>query len=180
MNLKHKIAGLFVLALVAAVPAWAEKADSSKPIAISADNGMLDQLKGINVWRGNVVVDQGTLHATADEATVTRDAENRQTLHAVGKPATFRQKLDNKPEYVEGQALQIDYTSAAKLVVLTGNARIKRGLDLVTGQKITYNTETEVYQVMGGAAQGPNKGRVTVILQPQQEKSSSPKAGGKP
>lgn len=180
MNLKF---ALTLCALcIAVAPAWAEKADAKKPIEIAADNGTLDQLKGITVWRGNVIVNQGTLHATADEVTVTRDAENRQTLHAVGKLATFRQKMDNSPEYVDGAARQIDYTSAADLVVLTGSARIKRGQDVVQGEKITYNTDTEVYQVVGGSAQGPNKGRVTVVIQPRDASAPSGqnKTGNKP
>lgn len=176
MNLK--LALLLSCALCAATPAWAEKADAKKPIEISADSGTLDQLKGITVWRGNVVIKQGTLHSTAAEVTVTQDPQGRQTLHATGNLATFRQKMDNSPDYVDGVAKQIDYTSVSNTVILTGSARIKRGLDVVQGEKITYNTETEVYQVMGGAAQGPNKGRVTVIIQPRD--SSAPKAGSKP
>ncbi|RXZ45636.1 lipopolysaccharide transport periplasmic protein LptA [Crenobacter cavernae] len=158
-----------VLVGLATLPAWAEKADQKKPIEISADAGTLDQLKGVTVWQGNVIVIQGTLRATADQLTVTRDAQGRQTLQGIGRPATFRQKLEARPEYVEGQGSRVDYTSASNQVVLTGNARVKRGADVVTGGVITYNTETEVYQVSGGSVQGPNKGRVTVILQPKDE-----------
>ncbi|AXK38237.1 lipopolysaccharide transport periplasmic protein LptA [Crenobacter cavernae] len=158
-----------VLVGLATLPAWAEKADQKKPIEISADAGTLDQLKGVTVWQGNVIVIQGTLKATADQLTVTRDAQGRQTLQGIGRPATFRQKLEARPEYVEGQGSRVDYTSASNQVVLTGNARVKRGADVVTGGVITYNTETEVYQVSGGSVQGPNKGRVTVILQPKDE-----------
>jgi len=180
MNLK--LAFLVCALCAAAAPSWAEKADAKKPIEISADNMTLDQLKGVTTGRGSVVINQGTLHATADEVVVTRDAAGRQTLHATGNLATFRQKMGNSPEYVDGVARQIDYTSTANLAVLTGSARIKRGQDVVQGEKITYNTQTEVYQVMGGAVQGPNKGRVTVILQPRD--SSAPggtaKEGSKP
>ncbi|TCP15581.1 lipopolysaccharide export system protein LptA [Crenobacter luteus] len=159
-----------LLALVAG-PAAAEQADRKKPIEITADSGTLDQLKGVTVWQGNVIVVQGTLRATADQVTVTRDAQGRQTLQGVGRPATFRQKLEGRPEYIEGQASRVDYTSASNQVVLTGNARVRRGADVVSGSVITYNTETEVYQVSGGAATAPgqSKGRVTVILQPRDE-----------
>ena len=149
-------------------PALAEKADREKPIEITADTGMLDQLKGITVWRGNVIVIQGTLKVEADEVTVTRDGQGNQTLVAFGKPVKFRQKMDDKNEYIEGEGSRVDYTTINNLAILTGNARVKRGGDLVVGNVITYNTSTEVYEVKGGGpANGPSKGRVTVILQPE-------------
>jgi lipopolysaccharide export system protein LptA len=175
LNLIRALAGLAAL-LVISAPAWAEKADASKPIEITADRGTLDQPRGLTVWHGNVIVNQGTLHATADEVTVTRDAQGRQTLQATGAPSTFRQRTD-KGEVINGNAQRVDYTSADNTVVLTGNAHIQRGQDSVTGAKIVYNTQTEVYQVLGGgAAQGPNKGRVTVIIQPQ---NTAPAGNGK-
>ena len=104
-------------------------------------------------------------------------------MHATGRIVTFRQKMDGKNEWVEGQSSVLDYTSAIHLAVLTGNARVKRGEDLVIGNVITYNTETELYQVNGGPSSAPNKGRVTVILQPKNATppSSAPaKSDGKP
>lgn len=155
-----------VLCAVLSLSAYAEKADREKPIEIAADTGMLDQLKGITIWRGNVIVIQGTLKVEADEVTVTRDGQGNQTLVAFGKPVKFRQKMDDKNEYIEGEGNRVDYTTINNLAILTGNARVKRGGDLVVGNVITYNTSTEVYEVKGGTATGPNKGRVTVILQP--------------
>jgi len=163
-----KLALLLGLSCIAA-NVHAEKADSSKPIELSADRGSLDQKQGINILEGNVVATQGTLSMRADKTIVTRDAQGNQTLQAFGNPATFRQKVEGKNEYIEGQASRVDYTSASNLVILTGKARVKRGQDLVTGEQITYNTVSEVYQVMGSnpTVSGAPKGRVTVIIQPK-------------
>ena len=156
------------LTLVAA-NVHAEKADSGKPIELSADRGSLDQKTGVNIFEGNVVANQGTLSLRADKTTVTRDAQGNQTLLASGSPVTFRQKVEGKNEYVEGQGSRVDYSSTSNLVVLSGKAQIKRGQDLVSGEQIHYNTVTEVYQVLGSApsVSGAAKGRVTVILQPK-------------
>lgn len=173
-----KLMGLITLTLCS-LPVWAEKTDAQKPIEISADRGTLDQAKGVTVWRGNVIMNQGTLHATADEVTVTQDAQGHQTLHGVGSLATFRQKLDAKPgntgpTYVDGVARVVDYTSSTNTVVLTGSARVTRGKDVVNGDKIIYNTQTEIYNVVSTGEPGsPTKGRVTVIIQPKIEASGS-------
>lgn len=166
--MRHSL--MLALALCcAAANVYAEKADSSKPIELAADRGSLDQKQGINILEGNVVATQGTLSMRADKTIVTRDAQGNQTLQAFGNQAQFRQKLDGKNEYIEGQANRVDYTSVTNQVVLTGKARVKRGADLVTGEQITYNTVTEIYQVQGSnpTASGGAKGRVTVIIQPK-------------
>ncbi|MBV8680133.1 MAG: lipopolysaccharide transport periplasmic protein LptA [Aquitalea sp.] len=167
----HARLALLALSLCAAPAVHAEKADRDKPIEISADRGNLDQLKGITFWEGNVVIVQGTLKLNADRATVTQDKQGNQTMQATGRLVTFRQKMDGKNEWVEGQSNQLDYNTVSHIAVLTGNARVKRGNDLVIGNVITYNTETELYEVSSGASNG---GRVTAIIQPKPRDSSSP------
>ncbi|SCK17825.1 lipopolysaccharide transport periplasmic protein LptA [Vogesella sp. LIG4] len=172
--MRHSLMLALILGLSGvAANVYAERADSNKPIELAADRGSLDQKQGINILEGNVVATQGTLTLHADKTIVTRDTQGNQTLQAFGNPATFRQKVEGKNEYVDGQGSRVDYTSASNQVILTGKARVKRGQDLVTGEQITYNTVTEIYQVAGNnpTASGAAKGRVTVILQPKaQEK----------
>lgn len=161
---------LALLLSAATSTALAEKADSSKPIEVNADSAALDQKQGINVFEGNVVVVQGTLNLRADKTVATRDPSGRQKLVATGSPVQFRQKLDGQTEYVDGRAARVDYDSASNTVILTGKAVVTRGKDMVSGEQITYNTVTEVYQVKGqGASSTAPKGRVTVILQPQEK-----------
>lgn len=174
---------LLLLGLMAPF-AHAEKADSDKPIQISADRGcMLDQVKGYAECDGAVVMTQGTLTINADHTKVTRDAKGNQTMLATGKIVTFHQKMDDTPDqknvWVDGQASRIDYDTSTHIVVLTTNARVKKGSDLVIGNVITYNTETQVYQSTGGGSNSANKGRVTAILQPQPKKTNASDSTGK-
>jgi lipopolysaccharide export system protein LptA len=156
--------------------AHAEKADKDKPITITADRGSFDQVKGITIWDGAVVVTQGTLVIHADHVVVTRDAKGDQTIVATGGIVTFRQKADDTPEHknvwISGQSSRVDYTSITHTAILTTNARVKKGEDLVIGDVITYDTESQVYQTRGGASDTANKGRVTAIIQPQKQKAS--------
>lgn len=153
-------------ALVLSAPALAEKADSEKPVNLTADRGSLDQKKGVTVGDGNVVVTQGTLNLKAQHVIVIRDAQGQQQLQAQGSPATFRQKLDGSEQYVDGNANGIQYNTASHIVTLTGKAYIKRGQDSVSGEVITYDTISEMYQAVG-TTPGSSSGRVTVILQPK-------------
>ncbi|OQS10725.1 lipopolysaccharide transport periplasmic protein LptA [Chromobacterium violaceum] len=176
-NSRILLAGLL---LSAAALAHAEQADKTKPIEITSDNGCtMEQTKGISTCTGNVVVVQGTLRLNADKVVATQDQQGNQTLQATGRIVTFRQKLDNNSGWIEGQSSKLDYDSAKHFAVLTGNARVKRNGDLVIGNVITYDTQSEVYQVMGGGASaGKGGGRTTVILQPKN--TASQPAAAKP
>lgn len=167
--MRHRL--LLALLLSATAPAvLAEKADSSKPIEVNADSAALDQKQGVNVFEGNVIITQGTLSLRAEKTVATRDAAGRQKLVATGNLVQFRQKLDGQSEYVDGRATRVDYDSSSNTVILTGKAVVTRGKDMVSGEIISYNTVTEVYQVKGqGAGSTAPKGRVTIILQPQEK-----------
>ena len=59
------------LALAAAAPAWADRADRNQPLTIEADRpGTIDLLKQVVVFSGNVVITQGTLTIRADRVEV--------------------------------------------------------------------------------------------------------------
>ncbi|MBP6115897.1 MAG: lipopolysaccharide transport periplasmic protein LptA [Neisseriaceae bacterium] len=158
--------------LLAAGPVWAERADRDKPINIEADNGMLDQANQLTVFTGNVLIVQGTLRITGAEVSVKQDTQGNQNMISKGSPTTMRQKLDDKNEYVTGQANQITYDSKTGIAVLTGNALVTREGDRVKGHVITYNTNTEIYTVKG-ATGGKQRGRVSVILQPSTTQKSN-------
>ncbi|AXE28709.1 lipopolysaccharide transport periplasmic protein LptA [Chromobacterium phragmitis] len=175
-NTRLLLAGLLLSAVSFA---HAEQADRNKPIEITSDNGCtMEQTKGISTCTGNVVVIQGTLRLNADKVVAMQDQQGNQTLQASGRIVTFRQKLDNNGGWIEGQSSKLDYDSAKHFAVLTGNARVKRNGDLVIGNVITYDTQSEVYQVMGGGANAGKGGRTTVILQPKN--AASQPAAAKP
>ncbi|WP_274571883.1 lipopolysaccharide transport periplasmic protein LptA [Neisseria leonii] len=159
---------LLLAALLLAAPAvWALESDRSRPIEIEADQGQLDQRNQSTTFSGNVIIRQGTLNIRAASVNVVT-ANNEQVMKALGSPVQFSQMLDNNKGTVNGRANRIDYTSADGMVVLSGNARVTRGGDSAEGDRITYNTRTEVYTVNSNPAAAEKSGRrVNVVIQPQ-------------
>ena len=154
-------------ALIAAAPAWALESDRSQPIEIEADQGSLDQANQVTTFSGNVIIKQGTLNIRAGSVRVSRDGKGQQLMNASGSPVRFSQTLDGNKGTVNGQANNVEYSSATGVVKLTGNAKVQRGGDRAEGASITYNTRTEVYTVSGCKAAGGKGGkRVTVVIQP--------------
>ena len=82
-------------------------------------------------------------------------------------PVRFGQTLDGGKGTVNGEANQVEYSSASNVVKLSGNAKVTRGGDKAEGAVITYNTRTEVYTVSGSKAAGGKPGkRVNIVIQP--------------
>jgi len=156
--------------LLAAHGALAEKADREKEIVVNADRLLADDANKTSIFEGNVVVTQGTMRMTADKVTVREDAERHKYYVATGNPVTFRQKLDNSDEWVEGYAQRAEFDDRNDVLRLHDHARVKRDHNEITGDFISYDMRREVAEVTGaapGSAQAPGARVKAVILPPK-------------
>jgi lipopolysaccharide export system protein LptA len=154
---------LAILALNA--PAHAERADRDKPINVEADSVRMDDVKKVASYEGHVVLTQGTLTITADRIEVHQDDKGVVSGVATGKPVHFRQKMEASNEFAEGWAERIEYDGQGDKIKLMGQARLKRGIDELRGELITYDSSTEFFQAKGGASGAP--GRVRAVIRPR-------------
>lgn len=180
------LAGL-ALALSAASPTRAEKADRFKPLNVEADlPGKIDLLKQFVVFNGNVVVTRGTMIIRAARIEVRESPDGYHTAVAFGTPAqhaTFRQKRDAPDEYIEGDAERLEYDGKSDVIRFVNNASVRRlrgssAVDEIAGNLVTYDSTTEVFNVSGGAsatAANPG-GRVRAVLAPREGTTAAAEA----
>ncbi len=150
--------------------AHAERADRNKPIHLEANRVVMDDAKQVSIFEGRVQLTQGTLFIQAEKIVVSEDAQGYQHLTATGVPARFRQRYEGSDDYAEGEGERIEYDTRAETVNFYGQARVKRGLDEVSGAQITYSTKTEVFEVQGKPAdnEAPStNSRVRAVIQPK-------------
>ena len=169
------------LLLALAANVHAERTDRDKPVNIEADRMLADDQKQTAVFEGRVVLTQGTFVLRADKLTVRQDPQGGQTGVAVGAPATFRQKRDGVDEWIDGEALRIEYDGKTERVELFDKARISRDKDEVRGNYISYDTRSEVYRVQGSkelsASPGGRDERVRAVIQPKKkDDAAAPRA----
>jgi lipopolysaccharide export system protein LptA len=159
------------LAWFVASPAWALSGDRDQPIELEADSARIDERTGVSVYTGNVRLTQGSRRLDADRLTVERTAEGDRLI-AEGKPATFSQQPDDKPEPFEGRALNIDYHTGEDRVILTGEAEVWQGGNRFASERIVYDAASDT--VRGGqASPGGQPGeRVRITIQPQQREGT--------
>jgi len=162
--------GIFIVFLIAVLPAWAEKADRDKPTQIEANRMSADDVKRMTIFEGNVILTKGTVAVRAERIIVRQDAEGYQLTSATGAPVRFKQKLDPKEgekegQWMDGEALRVEIDERKQTLELFDSARVNRGGDQVTGAYIFVDQRSDFYQVTTGKG-GKEPGRVTMTMQP--------------
>lgn len=173
LNKKHIYLFLVLFLLISQV--FATKNDAAKPIQIDADHATVDQKQMQSIFDGNVVITRGSLVVHADKGTANQDVSGDRVLDLYGNPVIFRQ-LSDDGKMIIGQCDHFNYDTKTSLAVLMGRSRVKKGKSIIIGDKLTYNTQTQVYSAVSDLGNGVTKkttGRVTVIL--DQNDMSSPK-----
>jgi lipopolysaccharide export system protein LptA len=177
--MKTTVLVLLIASAFTAGPALAEQADRNKPTQWEAERSSHDDLNQVSILEGNVVITRGTFVLRAQRVELRQDPEGYQFGVATGTaavPASFRQKRDGPDDqYVEGNALRIDYNGKADTVTLTNAAQLRRlekGVlaDEVSGQVIVYDSRVEKYNVVGGkdsASTTNPQGRVHGTIAPR-------------
>ncbi len=161
--------------------AGAEKADREKEIVVGADRLVADDAKKTSTFEGSVVVTQGTMRMTAAKVTVREDAERHKYYVATGDPVTFRQKLDNSDEWVEGYAQRAEFDDRNDVLRLHEHARVKRSQNEITGDFISYDMRKELAEVTGGPPGQASAGaRVKAVILPPKKPAAPGKATDEP
>lgn len=182
-----RLAAACLAAALVTTGAWAEKADRGKPMVIEAEKpGTVDMQRQVVVFSGNVVIAQGTLQIRAERVEIREERDGSRSAAATGVPtqqARFRQKRDGLDEYVEGSADRIDFDGRADSLRMSGNAQVRRlrgtqVADEITGQLITWDNTTEVFNVEAGPAGAG--GRVRAVLAPRAASAPTPASTSTP
>jgi lipopolysaccharide export system protein LptA len=174
---------LLPLAIAAAAPAHAERADRTQPMNVEADALRYDDLRQTSVFTGRVVMTKGTIVIRGARVDVRQDADGYQygvVTAEPGKRAFFRQKREGVDEYIEGEGEVIEYDGKADRVKFIRRAEMRRYrgatlADEMAGSVITYENLTDVFTVDGGPASQTPNGRIRAVLAPR-DAASAPAA----
>ncbi|CAG8865847.1 Lipopolysaccharide export system protein LptA [Pseudomonas fluorescens] len=164
----------FLLSLSAALgsaSAWALPTDRDQPIRIQADNAHLDDKQGVATYTGDVIITQGSMKITGNTVTLTRAANGDiDVVTSVGNLAYFEQQQSAaKPDKMKGWAVTIQYQSQKELVILTDRAKVENEGNTTEGEKIVYNTQTQVATAGRGGNVTTPRQRIDMVIQPKKK-----------
>lgn len=170
MKQRNVRALLLLLGLGFAGGAQALSSDRQQPLTIEADTVEIDDKSGVSVYQGNVVAVQGTLELKADTVTIYSPGRELDKVVAVGNPARYKQRPDNKTEDVRARAQRMEYyADKGKLILLEGG-HLWQGKDEFSGNRIEYDTRRDV---VNASMSNTGKERVRIIMQPREKAAGS-------
>lgn len=174
---------IFAALMLVPALAWGLPSDRQKPISIEADHAQMDDREGVTQYKGDAILTQGTLRITGDIITFFYD-ENKQLTKAVaeGKRATYEQVHKPGDNPVRAKALKMEYFADRQEIYLTGDGYVWQNGDEFTGNYIEYDIARNVVSANSNPVtvdgQEQKKGRVHIIIQPQNTREpSKPEAG---
>ena len=145
--------------------------DRDQAIYIQSDRAERDERKGTTVYSGDVEIDQGSLHISAERVTIRSSDEEVSEIVATGSPAKMHQKpaADREPVYARARTIQYDVIG--EILTLVEKATVTQEGSTVTGEQIVYYIkEQRVKASAGSAASG--QPRVETIIPPRRNTTS--------
>lgn len=163
----------FALIIITLLPGFATalESDSEQPIEISANAAMVDEDQGKSVYKGDVVITQGTLKVTAEEVEIyTADNEVTQIIAlAEDKKLAHYQQQTSDPssgarnEMVSAEAQKITYLVQEERLHLAGDAKLRQDEDVFTGELLYYDMARGIVNLNSSS----NSGRVNMTITPK-------------
>ena len=156
--------GLFLATVMLLLVTNTGLASSKDPINIEADNAKIIEKEGKSVYTGNVILIQGDTRMTADSVTVYSESGKLKQITATGSPVRYQDKGESKDGDITGQANLLEYYTTENRILLLNNAKLTQGRTQFSGNRIEYNTETDV---VTAEVSKTGSERVQVIIEPE-------------
>lgn len=143
--------------LFVVIACWVQAApEATNKTTITSDRLTYDYKRSIAVFEGNVVATDPQMRMSADKLTVIFDKTNDvKSITAVGH---VTMKTEDKTANCEKAV----YVAKTGEILMTGNAKLTRGSDVVTGEQINFNLNDEKVHFERGTDQ-----QVKLVITPQ-------------
>lgn len=146
----------------------ARNSDRDQPIKLSANQAEVDNVKGVSVYRGDVVLIQGTLKITGNVMHVYYAPASRELDHIVveGDPASYRELPEGENEYVHAKAPRMEYyASGPRRIRLLEGATLWQGSNTFRGHQVLYDIEADQVEAHSGK---DKTNRIHITIYPNQ------------
>ncbi len=152
---------------------FALPSDRNQAISLLADHATFNDKTGVTTYTGNVVIEQGTMKLQA-ASIVAQLNSNKQisTITATGSPAKFQQQVDTQKGMSRGEAQKIVYNAETGILNLIGNAYLYQNGASIRSNTLKYSMNKGDIEASGSSnTTGSSKGRVQIIIPPSSTKT---------
>ncbi len=152
---------LLAVLLIISGNTWALSTDKDQPVSIEADSVDIDEAKEIAIYRGNVILIQGSINLNAEKVVVYDFQSDNSHIVATGNQVKFSQRPDNSDELIKGRANQAEYGINSTKLELTGKAVLVKGKNTFKNDKIIYDRVKAIVKA-GTSAKGKERVKITI------------------
>jgi len=156
-----------LILLITGMPAIALPEDREQPIHIKSNRAERDEQRGITIYSGDVIVDQGSMRILANKVVIETENNEVNRIIATGKPATMKQRPSHDKKEVHAQGNTIKYDLEKDMMTLLDNASIEQQGSIVNSERIDYFITDERIKAQGSNIANQGKRRVEMILPPK-------------
>lgn len=146
--------------------------DRDQPIRVQADSAELDDKQGVAIYRGAVVITQGTLKITGNQVTITQNKQGDiEVFTSVGSPAYYEQLPAPDKTLVKAYGKTIQYFAPTERIVLIDQAKVIQDGNTFQGEKIVYDTQRQIVNAgrAGNTAISTPQPRIDMVIQPKKK-----------
>lgn len=150
-----------------------KSADEPDTLILSDTLNYNDEKKE-STFTGNVILTRGDMTLHADKLVTHEDADGFQygtaTVNA-GNLVFVRQETPAKFQVIEARGLRAEYNGKTDQIEMIGKAIVTKFVcgkpfDTISGDRVTFNQKTNIYQAFGGANSAAQGGRVRSVAVP--------------
>jgi len=152
--------------------------DARQAIHITADSATRNDQTGITLYKGNVLLSQGSMKVTGDSIELRQTGTTITTIIAKGRPAEFQQRTAADKEVTHAYGEVLDYNIRTKELEITGQAKVSQGNDSFSGNRIIYDMNKSTVNAFSDHS--GNGQRVQMIIQPKATAQEPPANDDKP
>lgn len=160
---------LWLLALTLSPLALAKTSDREQPMHIEADSVEINELKGISIYRGNVVIRRGSTVIKGNLIHIYQKNNAIERITIEGTPASFRQ-LNDQDQEVLAESQNMEYQNTEGILVMKKKALLVQHNNRFSSDQIIYNVRKDIVQAGSESKNNTDNGgdRVTITIQPEQ------------
>ncbi|WP_299772645.1 lipopolysaccharide transport periplasmic protein LptA [uncultured Pseudoteredinibacter sp.] len=174
MNLNSKLSKILLAASLGmgfAFGAMALPEDARQPIYVDADKAEIDKSTGVTIYKGNVIINQGSMKILADQVTIFNQEKKVSRIVAKGNKgqAQYQQKPNSEKDLVIAKADTIEYLVGKETLHLLDNAYLLQDGATVKGHRIDYDVRASMATATGQGDKGEKaNSRIQVVIPAKQ------------
>ncbi len=169
LNSALRCASTAILMLIWVFSCYALPKDNEQAIQILADSSLINYKTGVNIYEGNVAINQGSTHLLADRVVTKNNTQHKMaeaTAYGIKKLAEYSTLPKENDPVLTAKAKIIRYYPPKATVILEDHVIVTQGENSFHGALIVYNIQDQTV-----TAPANNNGRAVIIIEPKQVKT---------